>query len=92
MFYLVGSSRLVGDVETGLAQTIEQRLKLWPQRFWIEGGMSSKHGIRAKVRFNFQQLVESIGSINGVLILLALQSPVNNAPAHAGATGRAAEI
>jgi len=31
----------------------------------------------------------SIGSINGVLILLALQSPAKNAPAHAGATGRA---
>ena len=58
MCHLVGSSRPVGDVEASLAQTIDPRLEQRPQRFWIERRTSRQQGIRAKVRFDFQQLGE----------------------------------
>jgi hypothetical protein len=58
MCLLVGTSGLIKDVETGLAQSVEPRLKLGPDRFGVERGKRRQYGIRTKVRINSQQLVE----------------------------------
>jgi hypothetical protein len=58
MRLLAGSSRLVGDVEAGLAQAVDPRLEPAPQRFGTERGTSRQYGIGTKVQFDLHQLFE----------------------------------
>ena len=50
--------RLVGDVQAGFAEAVDPRLKQRLRRFGVERGKSRQCGIRRKVWFSFQQLVE----------------------------------